>query len=240
MEADTESRTETPEAVRLSLLQAILPLVPEQGWSDLAFEAAVEASGYEFERARAACPRGPLDLAWTFHKDADERMSAAIREADFSGMKFRDRVAAAVRLRLEVVEDKKDAVRRAMSLYALPQHATEGARAVWETAGAIWTSLGDTSDDISWYTKRAMLSAVVGSAFLHWIGDSSAGHQDTRRFIDRRIADVMNIQSIRSRLESNPACAGAAEAFSRLGKAVRPPTDRRGQFPGWARKEERG
>ena len=239
MEADTESRMETPEAVRLSLLQAILPLVPEQGWSDRAFEAAVEASGYEFERARAACPRGPLDLAGTFHKDADERMSAAIREADFSGMKFRDRVAAAVRLRLEVVEDRKDAVRRAMSLYALPQHAAEGARAVWETAGAIWTSLGDTSEDLSWYTKRAMLSAVVGSAFLHWIGDSSAGHQDTRRFIDRRIADVMNIQSIRSRLESNPACAGAAEAFSRLGKAVRPPTDRRGQFPGWARKEER-
>ncbi len=33
----------------------------------------------------------------------------------------------------------------ASTLFALPQHAADGARAIWGTADAIWTALGDTS-----------------------------------------------------------------------------------------------
>jgi ubiquinone biosynthesis protein COQ9 len=42
----------------------------------------------------------------------------------------------------------------------LPMYAADGARAIWGTADAIWTALGDTSEDVNWYTKRATLSGV--------------------------------------------------------------------------------
>jgi ubiquinone biosynthesis protein COQ9 len=44
-------------------------------------------------------------------------------------MRFRDRVAHAVKLRLDLVEPHKEAVRRGATLFALPIHAADGARA---------------------------------------------------------------------------------------------------------------
>ena len=66
-------------------------------------------------------------------------------------------------------------VRRGTTLFALPHHAAEGAKLIWGTADAIWTALGDTSDDVNWYTKRATLSAVYGSVVLFWLGETEAG-----------------------------------------------------------------
>jgi hypothetical protein len=41
-------------------------------------------------------------------------------------MRFRDRVAHAVKLRLDLVEPHKEAVRRGATLFALPIHAADG------------------------------------------------------------------------------------------------------------------
>ena len=91
--------------------------------------------------------------------------------------------------RLEIAD--REAVRRAAALFALPLYAADGARAVWHTADTIWTALGDTSDDINWYSKRATLSAVYGAVVLYWLGDDSQDHQASWEFLDRRIDDVM-------------------------------------------------
>ena len=71
----------------------------------------------------------------------------------------------------------------------LPHMAPEGARLIWGTADRIWTALGDTSDDVNWYTKRATLSGVYAAVVLYWLGDDSTDGQATRAFIDRRISD---------------------------------------------------
>jgi ubiquinone biosynthesis protein COQ9 len=122
---------------------------------------------------------------------------------DLSAMRFRDRIAAAVRLRLEVVNDR-ELVRRGSTLFSLPQNAAEGAKMIWGTADAIWTALGDTSADINWYSKRATLSAVYGATVLFWLGDDSPGHQATWDFLDRRIDDVMQIEKAKAAIRENP------------------------------------
>ena len=106
----------------------------------------------------AACPRGAVDLALHFHRRDDERMVGRLRAEDLSEMRYRDRVVHAVRTRLEIAEPNREAVRRGLTLFSLPMHATEGMRATWGTADAIWDALGDTSDDVNWYSKRAILS----------------------------------------------------------------------------------
>ena len=115
-----------------------------------------------------------------------------------SAMRFRDRIAHAIRLRLALSD--REAVRRSSALFALPQNAAEGARALWATADTIWTALGDTSRDVNWYTKRATLAAVQGAVVLYWLG----APEDLDDFIDRRIEDVMAFEKTKVRIRENP------------------------------------
>jgi ubiquinone biosynthesis protein COQ9 len=86
----------------------------------------------------------------------------------------------------------------------MPHHAIEGAGLIWGTADAVWNALGDTSRDVNWYTKRTTLSAVYASTVLYWLGDTSAGDQDSWAFLDRRIENVMQFEKAKARAKTNP------------------------------------
>ncbi|MDJ0824731.1 MAG: COQ9 family protein [Rhodobacter sp.] len=191
-------------ATREALLDAALMHVPFDGWSEAAFKAAARDVGADMAEARAACPRGALDLAVAFHRRGDAAMTDTLAKADLQALKVRERVAEAVRVRIEAIGDK-EAVRRGTTLFALPQNAAEGARLIWGTADAIWQALGDPSQDLNWYTKRAILSGVYSSTVLYWLGDESPDHQATWAFLDRRIEDVMRIEKVKATMRSNPA-----------------------------------
>lgn len=191
------------DQAKQAILQAALQHVPFDGWTDTTFHAAVADSGVAAGLAAALFPRGGLDLALAFHRDGDDAMTARLSAADLATMRYSDRVAFAVRSRLELVTDK-ELVRRGTTLFSLPQNAAEGAKAIWGTADAIWKALGDTSTDFNWYTKRATLSAVYGSTVLFWLGDDSPSHSATWDFLDRRIADVMQIEKLKAGLRDNP------------------------------------
>lgn len=220
----TDART--PDAVTEALLDAALPHVPFDGWSEATFRAALADAGVEPAVARALCPRGALDLAVAFHRRGDRLMRERLARMDLSGLRFREKVAAAVRVRLEAAGDK-EAVRRASALFALPHLAPEGARLIWETADAIWTALGDRSQDGNWYTKRATLAAVYAATVLYWLGDTTPGDEATWAFLDRRIADVMRIEEAKAALNRNPLLkpllAGPNWLMSRIRAPVRPP-----------------
>ena len=191
------------DTAKSELLQAAMAHVPFDGWSQTTFREAIRDCGIEPSVARAVCPRGAVDLAIEFHRQGDAAMLERLAEADLSEMRFRDRIAAAVRMRLEVVEDK-EAVRRGATLFALPVYAADGAKLVWDTCDKIWTALGDTSDDVNWYTKRATLSGVYSSTVLYWLGDDSPDHMATWAFLDRRIDDVMQIEKLKAKARQSP------------------------------------
>jgi ubiquinone biosynthesis protein COQ9 len=201
-----------------AILDAALPHVPFEGWSAATLRLAARDSGVDPGVAAALFPRGAVDLALAFHLRGDARMIARLKAEDLSALRFRDRIARAVRLRLEVVEDR-EAVRRGVTLFALPHHAGDGAKAIWGTADAIWTALGDTAQDLNWYTKRATLSGVYGATVLYWLGDDSTGHQATWEFLDRRIGDVMQIEKAKAAVGDNPLGRMVGEWMAK----VRPP-----------------
>lgn len=225
---------------KAALLDAIVLHVPFDGWSPAAFDAAVADTGLSMAEAKVACPRGALDLAAAFHRAGDDAMVTALEAADLSDMRFRDRVAFAIRARLGAVDDK-EVVRRGTTLFALPIHAAEGASLIWGTADRIWTALGDTSQDVNWYTKRATLSGVYGATVLYWMGDDSSNHQATDDFIDRRIGEVMQIETLKARVNDSavlrPFMAPVAQLMSLI-KA--PKADRVEGVPGyWAPHSDR-
>ncbi len=217
--------SDTPLDPRIDVLvDAALPHVAFDGWSPVAFKAAVADSGIDPTEAKILCPRGAVDLAIAFHKRGDAAMVAALKDADLTDMRFRDKVAHAIRLRIRAVDDK-EAVRRGTALFALPHMAPDGAKLIWGTADAIWTALGDTSDDVNWYTKRLTLSGVYSSVVLFWLGDDSLDMQATDAFIDRRIDNVMQFEKLKAQAKNSPFLKPFAATFERMSSAVKPPKD---------------
>lgn len=191
----TQPKPNNPD-LRELLLDAALMHVPFDGWSPETFSAAVSEARIDPATAKAVCPRGAVDLAIAYHERGDEEMLARIAEADFTQMRFRDRVTAAIQFRVEAAEDK-EIVRRGSTLFALPPYATDGARLIWGTADKIWTALGDTSDDFNWYSKRTILSGVYSATILYWLGDESEDNHETWAFLDRRIENVMQFEKFK-------------------------------------------
>ncbi|MEX0277985.1 MAG: COQ9 family protein [Ruegeria sp.] len=223
--------TVTYEDAKEKLLDAMLDHVPFDGWSETSFRAAIADCDIDDGLARAICPRGAVDLALAFHARGDAEMLERIKSEDLSGLKFRDKIAAAVRFRLQAVQDK-EAVRRGMTLFALPSHAADGAKAIWGTCDQIWDALGDTSDDVNWYTKRATLSAVYSSTLLYWLGDDSPDHQKTWEFLDRRIEGVMQFEKLKSQVNENPLLKPFLTVPNWLAGQIKAPMRMRADLPG--------
>ncbi|MCX8225210.1 MAG: COQ9 family protein [Sulfitobacter sp.] len=215
--------TETAQNPKEQLLEAALLHVPFDGWSEATFQAAIADTGIDSTVARAVCPRGSVDLAVAFHKRGDAMMIDRMKSENLSEMKFRDKIAAMVRFRLEVVTDK-EVVRRGTTLFALPQYAPDGAKLVWGTCDAIWETLGDSSEDVNWYTKRATLGAVYSSTVLYWLGDTSEGHKATWEFLDRRIDNVMQIEKLKAQVNNSPTLSKLMAGPNWLLSHVKAPT----------------
>lgn len=230
---DAMDRETTTEAAKARILQAALPHVAFDGWSAATLAAAITDSGEDPGLAHALFPRGGIDLAVAYHRAGDAAMAEALAARDLSALRFRDRVALAIRLRLELAD--KEAVRRGSTLFALPQHAAEGTRLIWATADAIWTALGDSSRDVNWYSKRASLCAVHAAAVLFWLGDISDDHAATREFVDRRIDNILQVEKLKAGLRKNPAMQalmkGPLKILERI-SAPQPATDLPGKMKG--------
>jgi ubiquinone biosynthesis protein COQ9 len=214
------------------VLDAALAHVPFDGWSDRTLRAAAAGAGVDLALARALFPRGGVDLALAYHARGDAEMATKLSAMDLTAQRFRDRIATAIRTRLDLAD--RELVRRGTTLFSLPQHAADGARAIWSTADRIWTALGDTSQDLNWYTKRATLSGVYGATVLYWLGDESSDHQSTWEFLDRRIDEVMQIEKLKASLKENPLgkalMAGPMQLFQKV-RAPKLPDDLPGRFP---------
>lgn len=207
------------------LLDAAQTNVVFDGWSEETFRSAAQDAGIDLDLAHSICPRGAVDLALAYHKRGDDQMAQALIEANLTEMRIRERVTFAVRARLDCVD--RELVRRGVALFSLPHYAGDGTKAIWGTADRIWIALGDSSDDVNWYTKRATLAAVYASVVLYWLGDDSEGSAKTWEFLDRRIENVMQIEKVKAGLRKTPILGGLLA----IGEKVKAPV-RRDDVPG--------
>jgi ubiquinone biosynthesis protein COQ9 len=207
--------------LKARVLDAALAHVPFDGWSERTLSAAIADAGVPSALARSLFPRGGVDLALAYHARGDAEMAARLAAMDLTAMRFRDRIAQAVRTRLELAD--RELVRRGTTLFSLPMHAADGAKAIWGTADRIWTALGDTSRDLNWYSKRATLSAVYGATVLYWLGDESSDRQATWDFLDRRIDQVMQVEKLKASFRENPLGKAWMAGPGKLLESIRAP-----------------
>lgn len=188
-------------ALQEKLLDAAIAHVPFDGWGETALLAGARDLGIERGLALNAFPGGAVEMIEHHSRLADRRMVEAYEAADGAALKIREKVALAIRLRLSANQPYREAIRRALSVLALPIHAPLAARLIYRTVDAVWYALGDRSTDYNFYTKRGLLAGVYGSTLLYWLNDKSADSTETWAFLDRRIAEVMAIPRAMARLD---------------------------------------
>jgi ubiquinone biosynthesis protein COQ9 len=181
-----------------SLIMAMLPDVAFDGWSLLTLHAAARRLGMPEAEAETLFPRGAADMVAQFSDWADRRMLEAAEGLE--GMRVRERISTLMRARLAVLEPHREAVRRGLSVLALPQNAALGARLLYYTVDSAWYAAGDRATDWNFYTKRTLLAGVVASTMLYWLDDRSPGAADTLAFLERRLDDAMRIPRVTAQL----------------------------------------
>ena len=185
------------DLVRDRLLAEALPDIPHTGFSQETLASAAARAGISRRELNDAFPNGAASLVEAFSHWADAQMAVKLA-AEPGEPRLRDRVAAAVWARIEILNPHKEAARRAAAFLALPHNAPLGAKLMMRTVDAMWRAAGDRSSDFSWYTKRAILAGVYGATVAYWLTDSSEGHAATWTFLGHRIDDAMRIEKFRS------------------------------------------
>ena len=197
---------------RDSLVDALLRHVPFDGWSARALRAAAGDAGVSPVALQRLFRHGVDDALAYWQARSDARMLAQAETLDLAGMRVRERIAALVRARIEVDAEHREALRRALAHWAMPQNTAAGMRALYATVDSIWRAAGDTATDWNFYTKRLLLAGVYASTLLYWLDDSSAGWTATWAFLGRRIDDVLKVPRTLGRVR---AC------FPDVGRLVR-------------------
>jgi ubiquinone biosynthesis protein COQ9 len=188
-------------AERDAAVAAMLPHVPFDGWTYRALRHGLSGIGASPDDAALLFPGGASDMIEAFCDWADRRMEQAAASVD-PALPLHRRVRAVIVLRLEQNRAYKEAIRRALAQLALPGHARLAATMTARTVDSIWHAAGDRSADFSWYTKRAILAAVWAATLLYWLRDVSEDDGATLAFLDRRLASVGRIGSLRRRAEA--------------------------------------
>ncbi len=228
-----KTETDHISQARAKILDAAVANAVFDGWGGPALAQAISDSGVDAGLAALAFPRGAVDLALAFHKRGDAALEVAAATEDMTHLRYSQKVARLLELRLEAMAPEQEAVRKAVAFFALPQNGADGARAIWDTADLVWRLLGDTSEDVNWYTKRATLSAVWSSAVLFWLGDTSEDFANTRAFITRRIDNVMSFEKFKAQMRKTPLAKLFAAGPGRILERVKAPTGPMRDMPGY-------
>jgi ubiquinone biosynthesis protein COQ9 len=188
------------QEAREKILFATLPNVAFDGWVERTLKMGAESAGYEPEMALRVFPGGAREAIRFWSERDDQWMLAQMGKEDLAAMPFREHLAKAIRLRIDVNAPHREAVRRTMSFLAMPQNYAAATRNTFDTVSAIWYAVGDTSTDLNFYTKRLTLAPIYVATVLYWIDDTSEDSAETWAFLDRRLEDSRIIPRLQARL----------------------------------------
>lgn len=207
----------SPDNARIAILDAALRDAGFDGWTDVMLAKATIRAGLPKGAETLYFPGGVLDVIEFWSDRMDEEAREQIEALDISAMKIRDRVTQAVALRLSATNASEPAARRAQARLGLPDGVATGAKLTWNAADMIWRAIGDTSTDGNFYSKRAVLSAVLASTAQAWLSDSLPDKPEARRFLDRRINNVMQFEKVKWQVRKATAnLPNPAEVLGRL------------------------
>ena len=209
------------EKIRARLALAVAENAVFDGWTAKAVDSAAAQLGIDPAQARLAFPKQAPRMIEAWIDGVDAALIAKFTPDVVAAMKIRDRIRSMVWFRLELTASAREASRRALAIFAMPQNVPLALRTNWRSSDLMWRLAGDTATDYNHYTKRLTLSAVYTSTLLTWLDDDSDGFADTAAFLDRRLADVLRFEKFKAQWTGSDLTRPSLARF--LGRLRYPP-----------------
>ena len=190
----SENILEPSDKARRDILAAMLKDVPFDGWTRKSLRKAVARTGLPKGSDELYFPGGALDVIAFWVSENNRIAAEKLTAKGLHNLRIRDKVTEGVLALLDTIGKDEDAARRAIARLSLPDAFGVGARHLWSGADLIWRGIGDTSTDINYYSKRTILSGVIGTTLMAWLSDETDDKSEARAFLDARIANVMQFE----------------------------------------------
>jgi len=213
-------RPENSAATREAILEAALGHVQTMGWSvdaiargcsenNLSVASVGMFSGgagdlvlYFLRKCNKELDAKLIDLK-AKKPSAEERFSGVGEEEKPSHARTTEKLAAAVQMRLEMILPFIETWPQAMTVAALPQNASNTMKIQAELLDIIWQHVGDQTESVEWYSRRAALAAVYAATELHLLTDKSPSKEATWNFLGGRLQEASFIGKQLSDLARN-------------------------------------
>lgn len=202
-EQQSSKKNDKIQKVRAEILEAALKYVPEKGWSHESIAHGAESMNYAGV-VHGMFPNGAVELIHHFYakcnRELIEQLERELDECtgkeDESG-KIVERASPtdfaikAIRLRLQMIIPYKETWPQALAIMTLPKNVPTSLAHLLTLVDDICYCAGDRSVDIGWYTRRIGLATIYKMVELHLLQDKSPEHQETWKFLERRIDEAI-------------------------------------------------
>lgn len=190
----------TLDEIRAALAPRLARDAAFDGWGDGLVASAAQGFGLDPDIAALAFPGGAVDRIDAWFAWVDAELARRLPPETLAAMKIRERIAALVETRLEIVAGDKEALRRALAILAMPHNVARGAKLGWRAADTMWRMAGDTATDYNHYTKRGLLATIYAATVTVFLDVQSENFADARAFLSRRIDNVMQFEKAKAGL----------------------------------------
>jgi ubiquinone biosynthesis protein COQ9 len=180
--------------IKERVIKRALVHVPFEGWSQATLERAATEEDLDSSYAWRLFSQGPLEAVSFWSSLLDQEMEQKLPTD--SHLRVREKITLAVQTRLRLLAPHREAARKTAAFLSSPHHLAKASQLVYRTVNNIWIYAGDTSTDYNFYTKRALLAWVYSSTFVYWLQDDSEQFENTWRFLDRRIEEVLTLPKL--------------------------------------------
>jgi ubiquinone biosynthesis protein COQ9 len=99
---------------------------------------------------------GAIELVHDFMRRSNVAMSLRLEQTDLAPLSANERIATAVRFRLEHLAPYVRSWPQAMAMGLLPHNVGATASILAEMSDEMWWHAGDRSTDLNWYTRRCV------------------------------------------------------------------------------------
>ncbi|XP_968270.1 ubiquinone biosynthesis protein COQ9, mitochondrial [Tribolium castaneum] len=194
--------------IKEKILAASLPFVVELGWSRSALGAGAQAVGYPGV-THGLFPRGGADLVLYFQRTSNLKLVEILKEMETkqreSPMPPAVFVEKALQSRLQMIIPYLSRWPQAIAIMSLPPNVPNALATILTAVDDICYYAGDRSVDFNWYARRLGVAGVYKATELYLIQDTSPEYEATWKFLNRRLAEAVQIHETLCKMDLGSA-----------------------------------
>lgn len=196
MAGEAKEEQKSDSEIKLSILDASLAHVHKKGFSIPALTEGARDCGFASAHVlHGLFENGEMDLLDHLCRKQTAEMVQEMESLDLKNMTPIERIKTAIRRRLKMNVPYMEVWPSAMALGATPKNLGITYNHISHTIDEIWR-ISMVEDDTDAFAKKTALSGVYVATELFMLSDQSVDYESTWIFLERRLDDVLALQSL--------------------------------------------